>query len=225
MSTKKSRAAGARQRATGSQIAKKSPATDPQLIAAQDAKREARLQRQAEERANAEHRKRAAKIRKTGVVSGVAIVLIAIIAAFIINELNKPGQGMDQEPSAHIQSVSDPHVYTTDPPTSGPHLSSLAPWGVSSTPITKELSLHNLEDGGVIISYRPDLDKAEVSRLEGIARSYDSDIIMTPYPGLSDSVALTAWTRIDRMGVVDEARIRRFIDAYRGKDHHKSSGS
>ena len=85
--------------------------------------------------------------------------------------------------------------------------------------------MHNLEDGGVIINYRPDLDKASVSRLEGIARSYDSDIVMAPYPGLSDPVVLTAWTRIDRMGTVEDARIRRFIDAYRGKDHHQSSGS
>ena len=58
MSTKKSRSAGARQGATGSQIATKSPATQTDLIAAQEAKREARLQRQAEERANAERRKR-----------------------------------------------------------------------------------------------------------------------------------------------------------------------
>ncbi len=170
-------------------------------------------------------RKRAQRLRRNALIAIVAIIVIGGIAASIMSEANKPGQGVPQEPSAHLQSVNDPHTYTTDPPTSGPHLSSLASWGVSSTPITRELSLHNLEDGGVIISYRPDLDKATVSSLEKIARSYDGKIVMAPYPGLSDPVVLTAWTRIDRMNALDEARIRRFIDEYRGKDHHQSSGS
>jgi hypothetical protein len=34
-------------------------------------------------------------------------------------------------------------------------------------------------------------------------------------------IALTAWTRIDTMDQLDEGRVRRFIDAYRGIDHHK----
>jgi hypothetical protein len=34
-------------------------------------------------------------------------------------------------------------------------------------------------------------------------------------------IALTAWTRIDAFEEFDEARVRRFIDRYRGIDHHK----
>ena len=34
-------------------------------------------------------------------------------------------------------------------------------------------------------------------------------------------IALTAWTRLDTFDEFDENRIVRFIDAYRGIDHHK----
>ncbi len=34
-------------------------------------------------------------------------------------------------------------------------------------------------------------------------------------------IALTAWTRIDTFEEFDEARVRRFIDRYKGIDHHK----
>jgi hypothetical protein len=33
-------------------------------------------------------------------------------------------------------------------------------------------------------------------------------------------IALTAWTRLEAFDEVDEARIRRFVRAYRGIDHH-----
>jgi hypothetical protein len=38
---------------------------------------------------------------------------------------------------------------------------------------------------------------------------------------MKSRIALTAWTRIDTMDRLDESRVRRFIDAYRGIDHHK----
>jgi hypothetical protein len=37
-------------------------------------------------------------------------------------------------------------------------------------------------------------------------------------------IALTAWTRIDTFDESDEGRIVRFIDAYRGIDHHVRTG-
>jgi hypothetical protein len=34
-------------------------------------------------------------------------------------------------------------------------------------------------------------------------------------------IALTAWTRLDRLEEFDHKRIVRFIETYRGIDHHK----
>lgn len=128
-----------------------------------------------------------------------------------------PGQGND-----HLQSPGSPHVpYNSTPPTSGPHVPWLTRWGVHRIPIPWEVQVHNLEDGGVIIHYRcgqpcPDM----VSALESIVAGYPSQVILTPEPRVSSLIAVTAWERIDTMDTVDESRIRHFIDAYRGLDHH-----
>jgi hypothetical protein len=145
-----------------------------------------------------------------------------------------PGQEVPIMPSYHLITGTEAHpTYTTDPPTSGPHIGSLADWGVHTDVITKELAVHSLEDGGVNINYRPDLDKATVDRLAALVKSYadliteaseDNHVLMYPYPGLSNAIVLTAWRRIDRFDTFDEARIKRFIEAYSGIDHHQESG-
>lgn len=203
----------------------KTQATGAQVAAAQEAKREARMQRQVEAKAAAERRRRKASIRKYGIILVIALVVAGGVSAAIISEANKPGQSVAQQPSPHLQNATDPHTYNTDPPTSGPHLGGTAPWGVSTTVITKELQVHNLEDGGVIINYRPDLDKATVDRLAELTRNYDTEVILAPYPGLSNPIVLTTWGRMDRLDAFDDARIRRFVNEYRGKDHHRESGS
>ena len=88
--------------------------------------------------------------------------------------------------------------------------------------------MHGLEDGGVVINYQPDLDKATVDKLAEIANLYiktpgKENIIMSPYPGLSNPIVLTTWGRMDRLDTLDETRIRAFVDAYVNIDHHENS--
>jgi hypothetical protein len=119
--------------------------------------------------------------------------------------------------------ASDPHPpYNSDPPTSGAHLPYIAPWGIHTEPIPRELQVHNLEDGGVVVQYRcatpcPDL----ADQLARLVRRYETQVILAPYPGMRTRIALTAWTRLDAFDDFDEARIERFIRAYRGIDHHR----
>jgi hypothetical protein len=83
-----------------------------------------------------------------------------------------------------------------------------------------ELQVHNLEDGGVVVQYNcdcPDL----VAQLRDIVGKYDRQVLLAPYPSMRSKIALTAWTRIDTMDEFDAKRITRFIEAYRGIDHHK----
>lgn len=57
-----------------------------------------------------------------------------------------------------------------------------------------------------------------VSRLTNVMeRSRKDRLILVPRPNLDTTVALTAWTRIDKMDVVDEERILRFINAYHNR--------
>jgi hypothetical protein len=154
---------------------------------------------------------------------------IAVVAAAVVSYLayravaDLPGVKLADQGNAHIEMASEPHPpYNSDPPTSGPHLPYIAPWGIHTAPIEKELQVHNLEDGGVMVQYHcaapcPDL----VDKLTQIVRRYETQVILAPYPGMPTRIALTAWTRLEAFDVFDEARVVRFIGAYRGIDHHK----
>lgn len=155
---------------------------------------------------------------------GVVVVAAALVGYFAYRAAaDLPGVKHPDLGNAHIQMASDPHVpYNSDPPTSGPHLPYIAPWGIHTAPIVKELQVHNLEDGGVMVQYHcaspcPDL----VAKLAEIVKRYETEVILAPYPAMRTRIALTAWTRLDAFDELDEARIVRFIRAYRGIDHHK----
>jgi hypothetical protein len=157
-----------------------------------------------------------------------------------------PGRAVPTLGNQHVASPSTPHVpYNTAPPTSGPHLSWVAKWGVHRSPIIRELQVHNLEDGGVLVQYQckapcPELvaklealaaryqakantERAKISPLlkrdEPVRSRYDH-LIVAPYPDMEPTIALTAWGRIDTFNEYDDARIERFIEAYIGIDHH-----
>ena len=197
----------------------------------QEAKRTARMEKQAAQRAAAERRKRTRMIRRYGIIGAIVVVLIGTFVALYINEASKPGESI---PAMANRQHLDPGQlsgiqYNSEPPTNGPHSEAVPSFKIYTEPITNELALHGLEDGGVIINYQPELDQPTVDKLAAIATSYleigggRSHVIMYPYPGLSNPVVLRAWRRLDRLSEFDEPRIRKFIDAYVGIDHHESS--
>lgn len=156
-------------------------------------------------------------------------LMVAVMAAALVGywafraAADLPGVKLPDLGNAHIQLATDPRVpYNSEPPTSGPHLPYIAPWGIHTEPIRQELQVHNLEDGGVMVQYHcaspcPELQ----AKLTEIVRRYETQVILAPYPGMRTRIALTAWTRLDAFDDFDEARIVRFIRAYRGIDHHK----
>ena len=60
-----------------------------------------------------------------------------------------------------------------------------------------------------------------VDKLKSIVNRYDRQVLLAPYPGMKTRIALTAWTRLEAFDDFDEARIVKFIRAYKGIDHHK----
>ncbi|PWB47781.1 MAG: hypothetical protein C3F12_03605 [Candidatus Methylomirabilota bacterium] len=193
--------------------------TKPEIEKSQ-VKKEAK-QKAREERSEAQRAKR--REQRTGQIGLYAVVAVVLLVA------GYWGYGKMTEthtwttvpilPSPHVP-LGMPHPpYNSDPPTSGPHASGLARWGVYTEPVSKELQVHNLEDGGVVIQYAcqdcPDL----VKQLTAIAERYDH-VILAPYPDMDRKIALTAWGRIDKFDEFNEARIVTFIKAHIGIDHH-----
>jgi hypothetical protein len=159
---------------------------------------------------------------KLGAAIAGVVVVASLVGWFVYRAAaDLPGERFADQGNLHIQTASDPHVpYNSEPPTSGPHLPYIAPWGVHTRPIPNELQVHNLEDGGVMVQYNctcPEL----VDQLRGVVSRYDKFVVLAPYPNMKTRIALTAWTRLDAFEEFDEKRIVRFIDAYRGIDHHR----
>jgi len=220
-----------KQAANQQQAAKPKPtAAQTQAMAAQEAaKRDARMQRQAQAKAEVARRQRTQRLRTYGIVGLVALVIVAIFAFFILRDFGKPGEAIPIMANRdHITKPTDPHVpYSTDPPTSGPHTNDVPAFKVytDQSQLPVEMQVHGLEDGGVVVNYKPDLDKPTVDKLTSLVQLYENTpgkehVILSPYKGLTNSIVLTSWGRMQRFDAYDEPAIRAFIDAYVNIDHH-----
>lgn len=168
-------------------------------------------------------RKRKQQRLNIAIGAGIATVVVAAIAAQVLLEANRPGEKFASLGNVHLLSLNSPHVpYNSDPPTSGPHMPSLAPWGSHFEPQPDEYVIHNMEDAGVVLWYdmgTPEENAERVAQLEDVSRGYNR-IIIVPRENLGSQYVLTAWQRLQRFDEIDEEGMRRFIDAYEGIDHH-----
>ena len=170
------------------------------------------------------------------IIFGLTIVGLLLIGGLLIaQELlrEEPGYALEDQGNYHLAEMDEPHVpYNSSPPTSGPHMAWLTPGDIYDVQVPDEVQVHNLEDGHVNVQYDcPDGCDELVSQLAEIVTEYleqpDGRVLMGPYEGIADPVtnqrrriALTAWTHIDTFDDFDEERVRTFIDAYMGIDHH-----
>lgn len=94
-------------------------------------------------------------------------------------------------------SIKNPNgtspVWTTDPPTSGPHYAVPAVFGIYEEPLQIARVVHNLEHGGVYILYGKDVPSSTVEQLRSFYENHKTGTIMAPLPRLGDKIALGAW--------------------------------
>lgn len=137
-----------------------------------------------------------------------------------------PVQSFPDQGRQHLQPGQTFTGYNSNPPTSGPHSPAAAPWGIYDRPIPKEVLVHNMEHGGVVIWYNcqggpQPLSERQCQELrDNLARVVQAFlgerklVSMAPYPDMPRRLALTAWTKLDTFDEFDEARISSFIRHY-----------
>ena len=137
-----------------------------------------------------------------------------------------PGIKMESQGNTHINEGADHPPYNSMPATSGWHYAQpLAPvkWGVHDEFISEEKRLHNLEHGGISITYDPDRASEElINSLKEILKNAGaenfSEILLSPYPGTRNVINMTSWMFIDSFDAFDKNRINEFI-----RSHHNSA--
>ena len=93
-------------------------------------------------------------------VLAAIILILAAAGYFVFNYFSKlasvpeMGESYPIEGAAHVADGVKVD-YRTNPPSSGAHYRSSARWGVYDKALPDETLVHNLEHGGVWISYKP----------------------------------------------------------------------
>lgn len=98
-----------------------------------------------------------------------------------------------------VPTLTSKPNWNSMPPTSGPHYGQWAIWGSYEEPIPLVQTTHNLEHGGVVIHYGPDVPRDDVDALRTWYNETDDPnaLIIVPLASNKDKITLSAWTAPD----------------------------
>jgi thiol-disulfide isomerase/thioredoxin len=113
----------------------------------------------------------------------------------------------------HIRQ-GEPVEYNSNPPTSGGHFGTQRPWGVFAQKIIDQGAIHNIEHGGIWITYKPDLELRQVRQLRQIAAKYPNAVLMSPRAENDNSIAIVSWGRMMKLDAVDVGAVDQYIRTY-----------
>lgn len=123
---------------------------------------------------------------------------------------------LDPGSVTHLLPGAPEPTYSSDPPTSGPHLAGGAPSGARNEPVARPAQVALLEAGGVMLQYK-NVSAADLRRLRTLS---GRQVVVAPNPGLRAPVIATAWRHSMRCGSASGGSldaVARFVEAHRGK--------
>jgi hypothetical protein len=161
--------------------------------------------------------------RKRVVLGGAFLVVVVVAAVLIVMFMPRPvsAQGRQVPIEGNRQHVTQGQVvqYRNRPPSSGDHYDTPAGYGFFQREIPTGNWVHDLEHGGVVVLYRPDLcDQACQSQLQDTYDTAPSSqlfpgtrkMLVGPYQDMDHAIAVVAWGWIDDMDAFDKDRILAF---------------
>lgn len=173
---------------------------------------------------------RVQRLRTSGLPPAAAALLLVVVMA-ACGSSGPSGSGgsaaggcgadtrdlLDPGSLTHLLPGAPEPTYTTDPPTSGPHLAGATVAGVQDDPLPRPVQVAVLEAGGVVIQHTGEVSSGDLRRLRRLATR---SVIVAPNPDLEDPVVATAWRHRLVCGSASGAALdalERFVDAHEGK--------
>ncbi len=161
------------------------------------------------------------KVKKFLIWPVVLLVVSAAVYGLVVisknAQQNKPGLEIPELGQDHIPDGQIVDNYNSNPPTSGSHYGAPADWGAYEVQLPDERLVHNLEHGGIWLSYR-DVDDGElINQLAEIVDHYGIKTILTPRPQNDSRIAVAAWGRLLKLEEFDREQIETFIEAFINK--------
>jgi hypothetical protein len=167
----------------------------------------------------------AAKRRQTLFLigAGAIVVAVAVLGFVLLSGGDENASAALEEAGCTVQSFpavankadhsdvptigTKPKTWNSSPPTSGPHWGVPAVWDFYDTPVPLVQTVHNLEHGGVVIHYGPDVPDAEVQELREFWIDDPSGLVVAPLAANKANITLSAWTVPDNVvGTADRGR-------------------
>ena len=128
---------------------------------------------------------------------------------------NRPGEEVVELGREHI-AFGQTAEYNSNPPTSGPHYAALANFGVYQEELLDGQVIHNLEHGGIWISYK-DVDDETKAKIEEIGKRFPGSVIVSPRAENDALIVLASWARLLKMESFDEDLIIEYIRTNRNR--------
>lgn len=171
---------------------------------------------------------KAAERRSRGLLwGGVAAVVLGlgVLAGVVISNTLAEQEAVDAAAKGDIEGVVEnlnqsrdhvqgqPEPQLTAPPSGGNHDPIPQDCGIYTAPVPVWHAVHSLEHGVVWITYSPDLAADQVGTLTTIARA-NEHTILSPFPGQTSPVVLTAWGTQLAVDSADDSRVKVFVAKY-----------
>jgi hypothetical protein len=187
-------------------------------------KRERRNVSREERRNRVEHARQQQKLRRRLVIGGLIVLAVGVFVGLlwlVLGSRETVGRNVPLEGQNHVEEGSV-IVYQNQPPTSGPHYPSTAPYGVTEQPIPPGYFVHTLEHGGIVVLYNcpqacPDVVAELRDAFVKLPRSRQFNrvkLVATPYNAMSSKIAFLAWGKIEELEAFDYDQLQRFYNAY-----------
>jgi hypothetical protein len=134
-------------------------------------------------------------------------------------------------PAAVHVATCTPVTYATNPPSGGDHWGQWAAFKKYTLTVPREMYVHDLEHGAVVLSYRCDVACPDVvAALEKVFDEAAGDplclsagstpkarLVLTPDPNLDTPIAASAWGATYTATCIDTVSLAKFVSANYGK--------
>lgn len=163
---------------------------------------------------------------------GVISLFVIGVFVFVITDnkpkVPRPGQVLPDHGRQHVSQNAK--LYGgSEPPASGDHAEPLK-WGVYTQEVSDINTIHNLEHGGVYISYRPDLPKDQIEKINRLFGSPFSRIgfqpskaIVAPRATNVSPIMMTSWNRELKLNSFEEQTMYNYYFYNIGKSPEPSA--
>jgi len=141
----------------------------------------------------------------------VSVLLFAIFGSKSGETSGLLGTEYSNEGQEHVDVGQSHAPYKTNPPLSGPHYTSPASWNFYDKILEDEQVLHNLEHGGIWISYQKELSADEKSQLETLSKKYPDRLVVSFRPKNDSAFVVASWRRMEKLETLDLALMEQFL--------------